>query len=340
MAVLLLGNGINQNEGLVCSWDDLLKESLGYDSCSAGAAVNSAAMTKQQNNTLPSVDGMTMTLGYDLQEFYAIDHAIAESSTDLKRKIADGMRRSMNGKTNDAGFEWKNTIHWTIMHLPINTYLTTNYDYALENSVDPLFVSKRGSNETTYSRYRKHIVNVGAESKTIYHIHGELHVPRSICLGFEHYSGSLEKMRSDLVRSTKNTEDLTDDHRYHLRDVLMGLKKENGEDEDDGCWYLKFFTEDIYILGLGFDFSEQDLWWLLDFRIRKMKYEKNDLQIINKIYFFDTDSSDMASEGKYAARNSLLRAFGVTIIYLSGSDYSMKYEEAMNIIEVYLSKTN
>ena len=25
MAILLLGNGINQNESLACSWDDLLK---------------------------------------------------------------------------------------------------------------------------------------------------------------------------------------------------------------------------------------------------------------------------------------------------------------------------
>ena len=130
-----------------------------------------------------------------------------------------------------------------------------------------------------------------------------------------------------------NTEDSADEHSYHLRDVLMGLEKEDGENEDDGSWYLKFFKEDIYILGFGFDLSEQDLWWLLDFRIRKIKYEKNDLEITNKIYFFDLDSSDMASEGKCAARNALLRAFGVNIIYLSGNDYNMKYENAIDIIK-------
>ena len=333
MAILLLGNGLNQNEKLVCSWDELLDSTFedeinGYDGTKSLQFDSHKGVKK-----LPSVEGLTMTLGFDLQEFYAIDHSIADNTTDLKRKIADKMRQKMEKITNEVGFQWESTIHWAIMNLPISTYLTTNYDYSLEKSVDATFKSKKGSNETIYSRYRKHIVNIGSESKTIYHIHGELHVPRSICLGFEQYSGSLEKMRSDLVRSTKNSEDSTDDHRYHLSDVLMGLKKENGEDEDDGSWYIKFFKEDVYILGLRLDFSEQDLWWLLDFRIRKIKYENNDFKILNKIYFFDTDSTDILSEGKYAARNELLRAFGVEIIYLKGSEYPEKYKQAVCLIE-------
>lgn len=328
MAILLLGNGINQNEELVCSWDELLKTACKDDMKKKGGAVTPAV--------LPSVDGLTMTLGYDLQEFYAIDHDIAQNGTDLKRKIADSMKKRMNEKTGEASFSWENTIHWQIMHLPLDTFLTTNYDYALESSVCPGFMSSSGSRETIYSRYRKHIVNVDTKDKTVYHIHGEIHVPRTICLGFEQYSGSLEKMRSDLVRSTKNMEDTSDEHTYHLRDVMIGLKKEDGSNEDDGSWYLKFFKEDIFILGLRLDFSEQDLWWLLDFRIRKIKYEKNDLNITNKVCFFDLDSPDRDHEGEYAARNELLRAFGVEVIYLSGSTYNAKYQEALEHIRMSL----
>lgn len=102
--------------------------------------------------------------------------------------------------------------------------------------------------------------------------------------------------------------------------------------KDDGSWYLNFFKEDVYILGLGLDFSEQDLWWLLDYRIRKVKYEKNDFEITNRIIFFDTDSADISSERKYAARNTLLRAFGVEIIYLNGAGYEEKYRNAVDII--------
>ena len=107
------------------------------------------------------------------------------------------MKERMREKVNDTAFSWDNTIHSQIMSLPVDTLLTTNYDYALESSVCPEFKSCSGSRETTYSRYRKHTVNVHSKTKTVYHIHGEIHVPKSICLGFEHYSGSLEKMRSD-----------------------------------------------------------------------------------------------------------------------------------------------
>lgn len=316
----------------MCSWDELLKRALSDDADKTQKAHMISAGSNGKGIQLPSVDGLTMTLGFELQEFYAIDHSIAESSTDLKKKIADSMRQRMDMRINEADFKWENTIHSAIMKLPINTYLTTNYDYALEKSVDPSFKSKRGSTETTYSRYRKHNVNVGSENKTIYHIHGEEHVPRSICLGFEQYSGSLEKIRSDLVRSTKKGKNPADEHRYHLYDVMMGVKKENGEDEGDGSWYLNFFKEDVYILGLRLDFSEQDLWWLLDYRIRKVKYEKNDFEITNRIIYFDTDSVDASSEGKYAARNSLLRVFGVEIVYLNGADYPEKYRNAVNMI--------
>ena len=333
MAVLLLGNGINRSEGLACSWDDLLKSALKEDT--GDIAVTGESPEKVHE--LPSVAGLTMTLGFDLQEFYAIDHSIAENSTDLKRKIANSIRNTINSKTNEAAFKWENTIHCELMNLPVNTFLTTNYDYALEKSVDSSFKDKKGSDETTYSRNRKHIVNTGAENKTIYHIHGEIQVPKSICLGFEQYSGSLEKMRYDLVRTTKIAKDSSDQHTYHLRDAMMNLKKTNGEDEDDGCWYLKFFKEDIYILGLRFDLSEQDLWWLLDFRIRKKNYEKNDLKITNKIYFFDSDSDGSESK-EYAARNILLEAFGVEIIPLSGKNFPEKYQKAVDIMRSMIEK--
>ena len=112
-----------------------------------------------------------------------------------------------------------------------------------------------------------------------------MNVPRSICLGFEQYSSSLAKIRTDLVHSTRNINDAKDPHTFHLKDVMLGLKKANGEDEDDGTWYLKFFKEDVYILGFGLDLSEQDIWWLPDYRIRQKKYEKTNLGIENKIVF-------------------------------------------------------
>lgn len=159
-----------------------------------------------------------------------------------------------------------------------------------------------------------------------------MNVPRSICLGFEQYSSSLAKIRTDLVHSTRNINDAKDPHTFHLKDVMLGLKKANGEDEDDGTWYLKFFKEDVYILGFGLDLSEQDIWWLLDYRIRQRKYEKTNLGIENKIVFFDSDSSSEELEEKYKPRNNLLRAFDVEIVYLSGDSFREKFQRAIGYI--------
>lgn len=328
MAVLLLGNGINQKEDLVCSWDDLLKRACSDDIIKKGESV--------PPDLLPSVEGLTMTLGFELQEFYAVDNHLARDGTDLKRKIAESMQKRILEKVSGPDFDWKNTLHRQIMGLKADTILTTNYDYALEASVCPDFKSSSGSRETIYSRYRHHTVNVDGRDKKVFHIHGEMHVPRSICLGFEQYSGALEKMRSDLVRTTKNKEDPSDRHTYHLRDVMQGIGKADGSSEDDGAWYLRFFREDIYILGLRLDFSEQDLWWLLDFRIRKLRYEEDDLGIRNHIFFFDSDASSVKEEGRYGPRNDLLRAFGAEIIYLDGPTYEDKYLQALERLKADL----
>ena len=54
MAILLLGNGINQNEKLVCSWDELLRTACNDDMKKQGKSA--------PKSILPSVDGLTMTL--------------------------------------------------------------------------------------------------------------------------------------------------------------------------------------------------------------------------------------------------------------------------------------
>ena len=74
MAILLLGNGINQNEHLVCLWDELMKIACSDDMKKRGKLCRSSV--------LPSVDGFTMTLGFDLQVFYTIDHKNKKNGTE------------------------------------------------------------------------------------------------------------------------------------------------------------------------------------------------------------------------------------------------------------------
>lgn len=71
-------------------------------------------------------------------------------------------------------------------------------------------------------------------------------------------------------------------------------------------WIDSFILGDVYVLGFGFDFSEIDLWWILNRKMRE-KAEKG------KVYFYE-----MASEADYA-KVELLRLFGAIPI-----DFGMK----------------
>ena len=223
MSIIFVGNGINQNEGLVYSWEDLLDKVVEY--------LESEKIKKGEQKAVPGVklqrpkvEGLSMTMGFELLEFFSIDNDIADNGYMLKKNIAKMIRKKIFERTKEKDFSWNNTIHSRLMRLPVKTFFTPNYDYTLEQSVRPDFVRKPSTRELEYSRMRFQTVNVDGQNKTVYHIHGEIEAPNSICLGFEHYSGTLEKMRSDLLRGTHDLQIEKDLHTFHLKDILTGVE--------------------------------------------------------------------------------------------------------------------
>ena len=91
------------------------------------------------------------------------------------------------------------SIYKCLLELPVEEFITTNYDYAIEKVLESTFVPRYVTRERLYSRYRTQ----SAGGKTVTHIHGECAYPESICLGFEQYAGTLEKIRSMLTTSTE-----------------------------------------------------------------------------------------------------------------------------------------
>lgn len=331
MAVIFVGNGINRTEGLVYSWEDLLDkvvEHLYSEKSKKDGNKAVAGIVPQR----PKVKGLSMTMGFELLEFFSVDHGLAANGYKLKKSIAKVIRDKIRERVKDNGFNWHNTLHAQIMRLPVQTYLTTNYDYALEQSVRPDFVRKPSTREREYSRMRCQTINVDGHTKTIYHIHGEIDAPNSICLGFEHYSGTLEKMRGDLLRGTHDPQIDNDAHSFHLRDVMTEVEPA------DNCWYLKVFTEDVYILGFNIEFAEQDLWWLLDYRYRKIREGK--LPITNRIYYIDVNSQEERKEQNIIARNIALTKFGVEVLVAEGKAYLDRYNWAIEWIEKQLVSCN
>ncbi len=293
MSTLLLGNGLNRSEKCSVSWIKLLED----------------LQTPEDAQFFEN----SLTFGYDLT---AIKSQAAPEKADLKQIVAGKVESDFVQKLKDGSLKPEKTLHAGFLRLPFDTILTTNYDYILERIADPAFEPQRSTKETLYSRYRYQL----AGNKPVYHIHGEAKYRKSICLGFEHYAGSLEKIRGDLVRTTgKNN--------FRLMDVLK-----NGEQPPE--WYYRFFTDDVYMVGFGFDESELDLWWLLDYRRSESKIWN---LVRNRIVYFDTDEQKNRESTQCRRRNALLEAFGVEVVVCDGITYKKRYEEALKKAEGMLS---
>lgn len=263
MSVLFVGNGINRCANVVPGWNELFARAINVDG-------------------FQLQHGLTPTLEYELniQNVLAIDKS--KTSNGIKKDIAAYLTRMQKEAPNG----WEKTIHSPLLKCAPHTILTTNYDYFLERAANPNFnAGSASTKEWLYSRERYRDV----PGHRIYHIHGEISVPTSICLGFEHYVGSIQFIRDDLTRGTaeKGTTSTgptsASKKIYHLHDVLAKL-----DDPIKNRWYYHFFTDDIYILGFGLDAAEQDIWWLLNYRaVLKQKYPG---LITNTITYLETDS--------------------------------------------------
>lgn len=153
-----------------------------------------------------------------------------------------------------------NPIHQQIMNLNIEHIITTNYDYALEKvftkrieDIKSVSTSQSGSPETIYRITTKNVLM----DKHIWHVHGELKNRGTLILGQRMYSKALSKVNS-----------------YIDNDFVVSKHK---------SWIDLMFTEEIHMLGFGLDYSEIDIWLVLNERARY--YLKNNKKK-NKIYFY------------------------------------------------------
>ncbi len=243
---LLIGNDIN-NATESYSWQDLINGLLEYAKIDRGL--------NQVNKPFPML----------YEEIYlnsAKKYRTPESR--LKKYIASQTRNMKPNK-----------LHSAILDLGIENIMTTNYDLSFEKSagIDLKKCSNKGFiKESLYSVFRYHQTN---EHK-VWHIHGSQTVPKSITLGYEHYSGFLQQMRNYVATGTKGN--------YSKKDFLPMAKRMHTNEINYESWIDLFFTHDIYIFGLNLDFVEMHLWWLLTYRARVMV--ENRFPINNKIIYF------------------------------------------------------
>lgn len=265
---LLVGNGVNRLNNSEASWEHVLK-------------VLSAGNTTA--NELEFIKHKPFALLYEEILLATVEAGSRLDEMPVKRKIAE-LVDSLKG----------NDFHRRIMASGTRHVLTTNYDYNLEKATLQRFPRSNLQPETKYSVFRRRAV----AEQFVWHLHGESKTPSTITLGFDQYSGYLQKLRG---------------HATAERSGEKGSPFKRGWldfDERDDCmysWLDVLLRDDVHIIGLGFDFTEIDLWWALTYKARLAARGWS----VGKTYYHDWHESHL--DGTGLAKRSLLAALGAEV---------------------------
>ncbi len=286
---ILFGNGINRLTPENISWGQLL------DLIKDGRRFNDA--------NLPN----TMIYERVLLERPDIHEDVSYDEFEVKNRISE-LLKSLE----------KNKVYKEFFKLNVQNYLTTNYDYAFIDSVLDLdginLPIHEYSTEDVYSiRRLKRISNQEEKIKLFWQLHGEIRKPATIMLGLDHYCGSIGKIDSYIKGWYRYTKDGI------TKDEPSIEKKFENNSFNNSSWVELFFTSDIHIVGFSFDFSEIDLWWILNKRARLKKSKSLRGKINNKIFYY-CDSIDEHKKG-------LFESFDIEVIIDNLSNNDDKYTE-------------
>lgn len=282
---LLLGNGINrcfENS----SWDGLLKE-----------------MSKRDEKDWENIKN----LPYPLM-------AVAAVGDDL----GDEMKLQACQMCSASVSEEQKALMHPLGQIGVEAILTTNYSYEIEKVLDESFTVAVGKAskyrcKTCKDKPKKdtsslfQFMNMTAANKSIpiWHIHGEAAKPDTMVIGHYYYGKLLyriEKYASDAIKRYK-------------------IAQQQGLEFYPRSWVDYLLFGDVYIVGLGLDFSEMDLWWLINCKKRNG---------IGKVYFYEPNLS--------MEKKVLIEAYGVENISLEVEDDNYKgyYKQVIKHINEHL----
>lgn len=295
---ILFGNGINRLITTNISWSQLLDAIKGAN--------------KFKDDILPN----TMIYERIVLQRLTKNKDILQDEFEVKSDIANLLA--------DIS---ANEVYLEIFNLRAQHYITTNYDYGFVTSIlslpEILLPIEEYSTEDVYSiRRRKRIKNSKKAEKNFWQIHGEIRKPATIMLGLDHYCGSIGKIDNYI----KGNYRYVSEGKEILESSIEQKFKESSF--NNSSWIELFFTSNIHILGFTFDFSEIDLWWVLNKRARMMKSNSVSSKVKNEIHFYCNEIDEQ--------KKALFESMNVTIHVVklpTGSDiYVRNYRHLINLI--------
>lgn len=236
--VLLLGNGINRTFDSA-SWTELIK------------SIQIRYFDKADEEIIKNIP-------YPMQAVVLTGDNI---STQMK-KISSEM------SSLSVGYE-KVRLLRSFIDLPFDTILTTNYTYELEQAMNENFkclpnkaCKFRKTIDIESNKFSKKLLHtyfqVKDDEKSIWHIHGEAARPDTMILGHYFYGKEIAKIQEYIAK-----------FQVRYNGILYWKKNLSCK-----SWIDYFMLGDVYIVGLGLDLSEMDLWWLINCKKRHFKDTK------------------------------------------------------------------
>lgn len=224
-----------------------------------------------------------------------------KSENDIKKYVCEKLKNLES-----------NYFHQELLNLDSENIITTNYDYNIERSISENDKADKieccSTNCHRRERdYRMHTYNI-VKDKKIWHIHGEINFQNTLVLGHEKYSMVLQKMIKYVNEN----------------DVL---------NKNVDSWIDLFFNTNIHIIGLSLEYTEIDLWWLLNYRARLMQIEKRkkEKRIKNSItYYIPSFEFDKDNIRK---KCEILFAHQIKVEQIESNNYDDFYTEFISKIK-------
>lgn len=297
--ILLLGNGINRAffEGAF-AWNNFIKELSVYND-----SLDKTGTDDKEISKVPYPLQIVLRTGDN------VDAAIKNAKFNLYGEVGNDEQRDVLRK---------------ILSMNFDHILTTNYSYELEMAALDRGVKLTDnrlkktmqkhtkavkSAEAMYLLHTYNSVDYNGAQNNIWHIHGEARKPDSMVIGHYYYGNLLFKYKKYFDKLKNH----------------YSSSQEKGQEIEIKSWLDAFILGDVYILGFGMDFSEMDLWWL----INRKKRERADHGMT---VFYEPSPEGFNLKGK------LLVDYDVTVKsmgYTQGdnTDYKSFYREALSDIE-------
>ncbi|WP_460059367.1 SIR2 family protein [Pseudomonas sp. S2_A05] len=194
--------------------------------------------------------------------------------------------------------------------------MTTNYDFTIEEVfAGPLHSPTFLAPESRYSLFRRHT----AGTKDVWHVHGDVARPGSMVLGFDHYAGYLQKIRNYVTDSVE----VKGQPHGRVGSPVKGGNLEFTENRSVYSWVDYFLRDHIHIVGLGLDFTEIDLWWLLLHK-RRRRHQTG------QVFYYHVSLDIEAGETPVT---SLLRSLSVNVVPVVAGSYHDCYLKVADLIE-------